>query len=131
MGCPMVVVYKTSAITYFLGCLLVKVPNIGMVNVVAGRRLCPELIQGAATPEALASAMSPLIEETSERVTMKRWSRRSSPVAGAGGCGGKGGEHFVGGVGIAFFRRSRLFHTGGRLEAVDDERGPAGMAAGA
>ena len=71
MGCPMVVVYKTSPITYFLGRLLVKVPNIGMVNVVAGRRLCPELIQGAATPEALASAMNPLIEDTSERATMR------------------------------------------------------------
>ena len=71
MGCPMVVVYKTSSITYFLGRLLVKIPNIGMVNVVVGRRLCPELIQGAATPAALASTMSPLIEDTSERATMK------------------------------------------------------------
>jgi len=71
MGCPMIVVYKMAPITYLLGRLLVKVPNIGMVNVVAGRRLCPELIQGAATPEAMAFAMNPLIEDTSERATMR------------------------------------------------------------
>jgi len=81
----MVVVYKTSAITYFLGCLLVKVPNIGMVNVVAGRRLCPELIQGAATPEALASAMNPLVGETSERVTMRVGLEEVCRLLGQGG----------------------------------------------
>jgi lipid-A-disaccharide synthase len=89
MGCPMIVVYKMSPITYFLGRLLVKVPNIGMVNVVAGRRLCPELIQGAATPEALASAMYPLIEDTSERATMRVGLEEVRRLLGQGGAAEK------------------------------------------
>ena len=85
MGCPMIVVYKTSPITYFFGRLLVQVPNIGMVNVVAGRTLCPELIQDAATPEALASALSPLIEDTPERRTMRTGLDEVRRLLGQGG----------------------------------------------
>jgi lipid-A-disaccharide synthase len=92
MGCPMVVVYKTSPITYFFGRMLVKVPNIGMVNVVAGRQLCPELIQHAATPEALASAMSPLIDDTSERGAMMVGLEEVRQLLGQGGAAEKAAD---------------------------------------
>ena len=92
MGCPMVVVYKTSPITYFFGRMLVKVPNIGMVNVVAGRQLCPELIQDAATPEALASAMSPLIEDSRERDAMMVGLEGVRQLLGQGGAAERAGE---------------------------------------
>lgn len=92
MGCPMIVVYKTSPITYFFGRLLVKVPNIGMVNVVAGRPLCPELIQHAATPEALASAMIPLIEDTPERGAMMVGLEDVRQLLGQGGAAERAGE---------------------------------------
>jgi lipid-A-disaccharide synthase len=91
MRCPMVVVYKTSAITYFIGRMLVKVPHIGMVNVVAGRSLCPELIQDAATPEALAAAMSPLIEDTPERGAMMVGLEEVRQLLGQGGAAGRAG----------------------------------------
>lgn len=42
---PMVIIYKTSIITWLLARNLVKIPDIGLVNVVAGRRIVPELIQ--------------------------------------------------------------------------------------
>jgi lipid-A-disaccharide synthase len=70
MGCPMIVVYKTSAPTYHIGRLLVKVSHLGMVNIVAGRTLCPEFIQGAATPEAMAAAMALLVGDTPARAAM-------------------------------------------------------------
>ena len=92
MGCSMVVVYKTSPITYFFGRMLVKVPNIGMVNVVAGRQLCPELIQGAATPEALASAMRPLIEDTPKRAEMMAGLEEVRKSLGQGGAAERAGE---------------------------------------
>jgi lipid-A-disaccharide synthase len=92
MGCPMVVVYKTSPITYFFGRMLVKVPHIGMVNVVAGRQLCPELIQHAATPEALASAMIPLIEDTAERGAMMVGLEQVRQLLGQGGAAERAGE---------------------------------------
>ena len=42
---PMVIVYKTSAITYFIGKKLIKVKNIGMANIMLNERVVPELIQ--------------------------------------------------------------------------------------
>lgn len=51
---PMVVVYRVSPTTYRIGRRLVKVDTFGMVNLIAGRRLVPELIQDACTPEAIA-----------------------------------------------------------------------------
>ncbi|MBU1147566.1 MAG: lipid-A-disaccharide synthase [Candidatus Omnitrophica bacterium] len=42
---PMVIIYKTSLITWFLAKNLIKIPNIGLVNVVAGKRIVPELVQ--------------------------------------------------------------------------------------
>ena len=67
MRCPMVVTYKVAPLTYWLGRLLVKVPHIGMVNIVAGREICRELIQHDATPEAIAQAVTPLIDDSPER----------------------------------------------------------------
>jgi lipid-A-disaccharide synthase len=67
MGCPMVVVYRTAGLTYWLGKRLVKVPYLGMANLIAGREAFRELLQDAATPEALAVAVGPLLRETPER----------------------------------------------------------------
>jgi lipid-A-disaccharide synthase len=44
--------------------------HIGLVNIVADRTVCPELIQRAATPSALAEALGPLLEASPERSAM-------------------------------------------------------------
>ncbi|MGH7806424.1 MAG: lipid-A-disaccharide synthase, partial [Candidatus Binatia bacterium] len=49
LGRPMVIVYKVSRTTFFFARLLVRVPFIGMANLIAGRRIVPELIQDEAT----------------------------------------------------------------------------------
>jgi len=51
---PMVVVYKTSFLTWVLAKLFVKIPDIGLVNIVAGRRIVPECVQFEATGRAIA-----------------------------------------------------------------------------
>jgi lipid-A-disaccharide synthase len=51
---PMVIVYRVSPLTYQLGRRLVRVDAIGMVNLIAGEKIVPELIQDAFTPEAVA-----------------------------------------------------------------------------
>ena len=51
---PMVVVYKTSLLTWLLAKLFVKIPDIGLVNVVAGKRIVPECIQFQATGSQIA-----------------------------------------------------------------------------
>lgn len=63
-GTPMVIVYRVSPLTYALGKPFVKVETYGMVNLVAGRRIVPELVQHAFTPEAVAGeAVSLLTDE--------------------------------------------------------------------
>jgi lipid-A-disaccharide synthase len=54
-GCPMVVVYRVAPLTYRLGKPLLHVDTYAMANLVAGRRVVPELIQDAFTPQAAAA----------------------------------------------------------------------------
>jgi lipid-A-disaccharide synthase len=54
-GCPMVVVYRVGPLTYAIGKPLVRVDTYAMANLVAGRRVVPELIQDAFTPQAVAA----------------------------------------------------------------------------
>ena len=51
---PMIIVYKTSFLTWFLARNMIKIPNIGLVNVVAGKKIVPELIQFNATAKNIA-----------------------------------------------------------------------------
>jgi lipid-A-disaccharide synthase len=54
-GKPMVIVYRLSPLTYRLGRRFVRVDTFGMVNLVAGRTIVPELIQDAFTPARVAA----------------------------------------------------------------------------
>lgn len=64
-GCPLIVVYKTSPLTFALAQRMVRIPNIGLVNVVAGKVVAPEFVQDAFTPEAAAAALTPLLDRAS------------------------------------------------------------------
>lgn len=60
---PMVVAYKVAPLTYRILRRLVKSPYISLPNLLAERMLVPELIQDAATPDALAQALAPLLDD--------------------------------------------------------------------
>lgn len=66
-GVPMVIAYRTHPVTFWLARRLVEVDHIGLANLVAGRRIAPELLQDDATPRALAQALLPLIDEGPSR----------------------------------------------------------------
>lgn len=51
---PMVIVYKTSFLTWLLARNLIKIPDIGLVNIVARERIVPELMQFEVTPKNIA-----------------------------------------------------------------------------
>jgi lipid-A-disaccharide synthase len=61
IGTPMVVVYRLSPLTYHLGRRFVRVPHVAMANLIAGRRIVTELIQGDFTPEAVAAEVIRLL----------------------------------------------------------------------
>ncbi|MFL5469982.1 MAG: lipid-A-disaccharide synthase [Gemmatimonadaceae bacterium] len=63
--CPLVVAYRTGRISYALAKRLVKVPQIGLVNVVAGREVAREFIQDAIVPTRVADALAPLLDARS------------------------------------------------------------------
>ncbi|MBZ5639277.1 MAG: lipid-A-disaccharide synthase [Acidobacteriia bacterium] len=62
-GLPMVVVYRLNPATYLLARLLVRVPHIALPNLVLGRGVVPELIQGRCTAEAIAEALRRYLED--------------------------------------------------------------------
>lgn len=64
-GCPLAVAYRTNALTYAIARRLVRIPHIGLVNVVAGRGVAPEFVQDALRPEAVADALVPLLDHAS------------------------------------------------------------------
>jgi lipid-A-disaccharide synthase len=85
LGCPMAIVYKLNPASYHLLKSMIRIPNIGMVNVVAGREICPELVQGKATPANLATALEPLITQTPVRTAMLKELRLFREQMGEGG----------------------------------------------
>ncbi len=76
MAVPMVIAYRVSALSYFIGRMIVNVEHIGLVNIVAGKRLVPELVQQEATPQNMADALSALIADR------ERYDRVKSELTG-------------------------------------------------
>lgn len=61
IGTPMIVVYKTSGLNYLIIKNLIKLPYVGLVNIVAEERIVPELLQSEFNPITVYRAIAPLI----------------------------------------------------------------------
>ena len=69
---PMIVVYRTSWLTYLIARALVRVKNIGLVNIVAGKTIVPELIQYNVTVQKIVELASGLLKNEAQRTAMKK-----------------------------------------------------------
>ena len=69
---PMVVVYRLSPVTYALGRRLVKIDTFAMVNLIAGERVVPELIQDGCTPEAVAREAVSILSDSQRAARMRQ-----------------------------------------------------------
>jgi lipid-A-disaccharide synthase len=67
---PMVIVYRMSWLTYLVARLLVRVEHIGMVNLIAGKRLMPELVQGDFNPRRLIDETRRILNDNQLRLNM-------------------------------------------------------------
>lgn len=67
LGRPMIVIYRMSWLTYWLVRLLVRVEHMGMVNLLAGERLVPELFQDDVNPARLVSETRDLLDNQTLR----------------------------------------------------------------
>lgn len=63
LNMPMVVVYKTNWLTWFLGKLLVKLDCYSLPNIIAGERIVPEMFQNKATPELIFKEVDNLLKD--------------------------------------------------------------------
>jgi lipid-A-disaccharide synthase len=71
IGNPFLVVYRVSRITYAVAQRVVRVAHVGMVNLIAGRRIVPELIQDDFTASKVVERLRPLLENEEARATMQ------------------------------------------------------------
>jgi len=71
IGTPMVLVYRASWLTYWIARWLITVNWIGLVNIVAGRGIIPELIQQEATAERLVEEARRLLQDQSAYSEMR------------------------------------------------------------
>jgi lipid-A-disaccharide synthase len=72
LGTPMVAFYRVNKLSWLMGKFLVRVPFYSMVNLVAGRRIVPELIQSNLTGERLAGEAMRLLSDNDARNQMRR-----------------------------------------------------------
>lgn len=85
IGRPMVVVYKTGVITYQIARRVVRLDKIGLVNLVAGKKVVPELIQGQATARNMADEVRRLLTEPERSANVIQQLRRIPQLLGGTG----------------------------------------------
>jgi lipid-A-disaccharide synthase len=71
IGNPFVVVYRVSPLTYAIARRMVKVPHVAMANLIAGKRVVPELIQHDFTAANIVQHLSPLLPDGPARESMR------------------------------------------------------------
>lgn len=82
---PLVVIYKLSALSYWLGRRMIKVPFIAIANLIAGRQGIPELIQSEATAQNIYQEACEILLDPSSRRTMIRFQEKVTAQLGAPG----------------------------------------------
>mgnify|MGYP000335688196 CR=1 FL=1 len=85
VGTPLVVLYIVAPLNHAIMRRLIRIPDIALVNVVAGRRIVPEYVQHAATPEALAEDVLALLTDETRAETMREALEEVRRRMGAGG----------------------------------------------
>jgi len=64
-GTPMVIIYRVSPLSYLLGRAMIKVEYAGLINLIEGREVVPELIQDEAAPENIAQTVFEMMKDPS------------------------------------------------------------------
>jgi lipid-A-disaccharide synthase len=86
LGAPMVTFYRVTGLTWAIGRFLVDVPFFSMVNLIAEKRVIPELIQDDMTGERIAAEAGRLLDDACERAKMKEeLARVAARLASDGG----------------------------------------------
>jgi lipid-A-disaccharide synthase len=71
LGIPMVIMYRLSTVTYQIAKRLIRIPFVGIPNILAGRSIVPELLQDDATPDKLAAEAAAILHDEPRRRRMR------------------------------------------------------------
>ena len=85
-GCPMVVAYRVSGLTYVLLRIAIKTRWVTLINIAAGREIAPELIQGRCTGPQLAKALAERLDD--EPLRQRQIAEQTEALARLGPVGG-------------------------------------------
>lgn len=96
IGTPMVIVYRLGFVSWLVGRMLIRVPYIGIPNLVAGKGIVPELIQFDATPERIAEEARRLLDSPERRRKMKEQLHEVRDRLGPPGATGRAAEAILG-----------------------------------
>jgi len=125
-GLPMLVVYRASWLTYWVGRMLVKLPYLSMVNVLAGEKVVPEFLQGAAEPTRLARAALQILRNPKGAEVMAGRIREVAKKLGGAGAAARAAQEVEEAI------RARQKSVIAAKESVGDgEKGGGGGAQGA
>jgi lipid-A-disaccharide synthase len=94
-GTPFVIIYRVSPISYLIGKRLVKIPHIGLVNVVLGEKAIPELIQDRANPVLLSIEVEKMLFDQSTREEIEKQLARLPEKLGRAGAIEHTAEHVL------------------------------------
>jgi len=125
-GLPMLVVYQASWLTYWIGRMLVKLPYLSMVNVLAGEKVVPEFLQGAAEPERLARAALQILRNPKGAETMAIRIREVAKKLGGPGAAARAAEEVEDAI-----RTRRKLMVAAQQSVGDREQGGGGGSQGA
>ncbi len=84
-GVPMIIIYRVSPISYLLGRALIRVPHIGLINLVAGESIVPELIQHDATPDHITRCVQKHLAHPELLLEMQEKLIRAAKILGGPG----------------------------------------------
>jgi len=96
---PMVVVYRLSWLSYLVARLLVRIADFALVNLLAGRRLVPELLQREASPERMAEEVERLLGDPTAREAQLAGLRQVRDSLGGPGAPRRVAEELLGAMG--------------------------------
>ena len=100
-GLPMVILYRTAWLTWVVGRRLVKVPFLGMPNLLAGREIVREFLQEAAQPEPIATEMLRLIGDPDARKAVQTELASAVQQLGDSGAGTRAAIAIIRELGLA------------------------------
>ena len=115
LGTPMVIIYRLSWISWVLGKMMVRVKQVGLINLVLGREVVPELLQNEARPEKIAPVVRALLQDRGQREAM-----REELLAVRSRLGEEGASH------RAALHIARFLQGGGRPPSPEVVSGLAG-----